>query len=314
MTFAMVFPGQGSQSLGMQAMLAEAFPAVRETYAEASEVLGYDLWKLVQEGPQEELDKTVVTQPAMLTAGVATSRCWAAAGGPTPGWLAGHSLGEYSALVWAEAVSFGDALALVRQRAALMQEAVPAGEGAMAAILGLDDETVVRVCEQAAEGQVVTAVNFNSPGQVVVAGQRDAVSRAVERAKQAGARRALMLRVSVPSHSPLMQPAADALAERLAATEFAEVRIPVLNSVDVEQYLEPEQIRAGLRRQVFNPVRWTDTVRCLRANGVDTIIECGPGKVLAGLIRRIDRSAATICIDDAATLEQALAMCGRPTP
>lgn len=310
MTLAMVFPGQGSQSLGMQAALAEAWPVVRETYAEASEVLGYDLWQLVQEGPQEELDRTVVTQPAMLTAGVATSRCWAAAGGPQPAWLAGHSLGEYSALVWAGAVSFADALGLVRKRATLMQEAVPAGKGAMAAILGMDDAAVIEVCKQAAEGAVVTAVNFNSPGQVVVAGEREAVARAVEKAKAAGAKRALMLRVSVPSHSPLMQPAADALAEHLAATDFAEVRIPVLNSVDVEQYVDPEQIRAGLRRQVFNPVRWTDTVRRLRANGVKTIIECGPGKVLAGLVRRIDRTATTLCIDEPAALGKALELCG----
>ncbi len=309
MTVAIVFPGQGSQSLGMQQALAERYPEVAATYAEASEVLGYDLWKLVQEGPQEELDKTVVTQPAMLAAGVATWRCWQAAGGPAPAWLAGHSLGEYSALVAAGSLAFPDAVRVVQKRAELMQAAVPAGEGAMAALLGLDDEAVIQVCDEAAGDQVVKAVNFNSPGQVVIAGNRAAVERAVERAKEAGAKRALMLRVSVPSHSPLMEPAADALAEHLLATSFGSLDIPVLNNVSVEPYGAAEQIRDGLHKQVFNPVRWTETVRHFIASGVTTVIECGPGKVLAGLVKRIDRSVTCVAIEDAESLQKALDAC-----
>ena len=309
MTVAMIFPGQGSQSLGMQSSLAEQYTEVESTYAEASEVLGYDLWKLVQEGPQEDLDKTVVTQPAMLAAGVATWRCWQAADGPAPAWLAGHSLGEYSALVASGSLAFADAVRVVNKRAELMQKAVPEGQGAMAAILGLDDAIVVEVCEQAAADQVVKAVNFNSPGQVVIAGDRAAVERAVDLLKEAGAKRALMLRVSVPSHSPLMKPAADALTEYLESTPFADLEIPVLNNVNVERYEEPDQIRDGLRKQVFHPVRWTETVQSLVASGADTIIECGPGKVLAGLVRRIDRSITCVAVDDADALKKALDAC-----
>lgn len=306
MTVALVFPGQGSQSLGMQKDLAETWPQVRETYAEASAALGYDLWALVQDGPQEELDKTVVTQPAMLAAGVATARCWQAANGAEPAWMAGHSLGEYSALVMAGAIGFADAVKLVRTRAELMQQAVPEGKGAMAAILGLDDDAVITVCHAAADGQVVSAVNFNSPGQVVIAGDRAAVERAVEGAKAAGAKRALMLRVSVPSHSALMQPAADALAEHLAAADIRAPELPVLNSVSVEPYADPNQIRAALRLQVASPVQWVATVRKLVDNGVSTVIEAGPGKVLAGLVKRIDRSVSAAAIDDAASLQKAL--------
>lgn len=309
MTVAMVFPGQGSQSLGMQRALAERYPQVVATYKEAGDVLGYDLWALVQQGPAEELDKTVVTQPAMLAAGVATWRCWKAAGGANPTWLAGHSLGEYSALVAAGALGFADAVRLVKKRAELMQEAVPEGEGAVAALLGLDDEAVIDVCDQAAGGQVVKAVNFNSPGQVVIAGDREAVERAVELAKEAGAKRALMLRVSVPVHSPLMKPAADKLSEHIQSTRFEKPEIPFLNSISIEPFVQAHQIQEGLHKQVFNSVRWTDTVKHLIDDGVDVVIECGPGKVLAGLVRRIDRSVTCVAIDDAEALQKALGAC-----
>lgn len=306
MTFAMVFPGQGSQSLGMQKALADEYPVVAETYAEASDVLGFDLWKLVQTGPQEELDQTVITQPAMLTAGIAAWRCWLAAGGQEPASMTGHSLGEYTALVASDALPFAEAVSIVRQRAELMQAAVPAGEGAMAAVLGLDDDTVINVCEAAANGEVVSAVNFNSPGQVVIAGERAAVERAVDGAKEAGAKRAIMLRVSVPSHSALMKPAADELAGRLAATEFSPLRIPVINVVDVEHYDTPDSIRDGLRRQLFCPVLWSATIQRLASEGATTIIECGPGKVLAGLVRRIDRSLTGMALEDVDSLNKAL--------
>jgi len=291
----------------MQRALADAYPQVQETYAEAGDVLGYDLWRLVQDGPQDELDNTVVTQPAMLAAGVAAWRCWLAAGGALPAQCAGHSLGEYSALVAAGALSFQDAAKIVQKRADLMQGAVPAGEGAMAAILGLDDEAVEAVCREAEQGQVVRAVNFNSPGQVVIAGDRDAVQRAAELAKTRGAKRALLLRVSVPSHSPLMQPAAEALSAHLAATAFEVPALPVISNVDVQPYTNAEQIRLGLQQQVYNPVQWTATVRHMLDQGVDMIFECGPGKVLAGLAKRIDRSVTCIPLEDPEGLEKALA-------
>jgi len=302
----MVFPGQGSQAVGMQAELAEDFAEVLATYAEASEKLGYDLWDLVQTGTTEQLAETVVTQPAMLTAGVAAWRVWQSAGGAAPQQLAGHSLGEYTALVCAGSLAFADAVALVRQRAELMQAAVPAGDGAMAAILGLDDDAVIDVCTNAAEGQVVSAVNFNSPGQVVIAGDRTAVERAAVLAKERGAKRAIILNVSVPSHCALMRDAADELAGSLAATEFTITGMPVVNNVDVLPYEIPEQIRDGLKRQLFSPVRWVETVHYLVANGADRIIECGPGKVLAGLAKRIDRSLAASCIDTPASLAKIL--------
>lgn len=309
MSLAMVFPGQGSQSLGMQRTLAAAFPEVAATYGEASEVLGYDLWQVTQEGPQEELDKTVITQPAMLAAGVATWRCWQAAGGPTPTVLAGHSLGEYSALVAAGALSFTDAVRVVQKRATLMQEAVPKGQGAMAAILGLDDDSVVAVCKRAESGQVVCAVNFNSPGQVVIAGDSAAVERATALAKEAGAKRALMLRVSVPSHSPLMRPAADALVPHLAAIDFQRLHIPVINNVHVEPYADAASIRDGLALQLHNPVRWTDTVRRFARDGAVLAVECGPGKVLAGLVKRIDRGITAVAVDDPESLQKAIDAC-----
>jgi len=306
LTLAMVFPGQGSQSVAMQADLAAEFPEVGATYAEASEQLGYDLWQLVQEGPKEKLDETVVTQPAMMSAGVATWRVWQKSGGAQPALVAGHSLGEYTALVCAGAIEFAGAVNLVQRRAELMQQAVPAGEGAMAAILGLDNETVLSVCRDAEEGQVVQAVNFNSPGQVVIAGARPAVERAAELAKNAGARRALLLSVSVPAHCELMQPAAEELAAALAAAELAVPSVPVIGNTDAVIYESVEQIRDGLRRQLFNPVRWAETIELMIASGATKIIECGPGKVLAGLTRRIDKSVSSACIDSPAALESAL--------
>ena len=302
----MVFPGQGSQAVGMQAELAVEFDEIMATYAEASEQLGYDLWNLVQTGTTDQLAETVVTQPAMLTAGVAAWRVWQTAGGPEPQQLAGHSLGEYTALVCAESLAFADAVSLIKRRAELMQAAVPAGKGAMAAILGMDDDAVIDVCKNAAAGQVVSAVNFNSPGQVVIAGDRDAVERATVLAKESGAKRAIILNVSVPSHCALMTDAADELAEALAGTEFADTHVPVINNVDVLPYENPEQIRDGLKRQLFSPVRWVGTIHYLIANGTDQIIECGPGKELAGLAKRIDRSLAASCIDTPVSLQKIL--------
>ncbi len=306
MTLAFVFPGQGSQSLAMQDELAERFPEVKATYAEASEQLGYDLWQLAQEGPKEKLDETVVTQPVMMTAGFAGWRVWQNAGGETPALLAGHSLGEYTALVCAGVIEFPDAIRLIRRRAELMQQAVPAGDGAMAAILGLDDETVLSVCRDAEEGQVVQAVNFNTPGQVVIAGARSAVERAAELATSAGARRALLLNVSVPAHSDLMRPAAEELAEALAATNLMAPSIPVISNVDVVPYETVEQIRDGLRRQLHSPVRWAETIEFMIEHGITKVVECGPGKVLAGLNRRIDRGLSSKCLDSPAALAAAL--------
>ena len=306
MTLAFVFPGQGSQSIAMQSELAGAFPEVEATYAEASEELGYDLWQLAQEGPEERLDETVVTQPVMMTAGVASWRVWQKSGGESPAMLAGHSLGEYTALVCAGVMEFPEAIRVVERRAQLMQQAVPAGEGAMAAILGLDDDTILSVCRDAARGQVVQAVNFNTPGQVVIAGARAAVERATELATTAGARRALLLNVSVPAHSDLMKPAADELAETLAAAGLVAPSIPVISNADVACYETVEQIRDGLRRQLYSPVRWAETIGLMIARGTTKIVECGPGKVLAGLNRRIDRSVSSTSVDSPAALEAAL--------
>ncbi|MFQ5983255.1 MAG: ACP S-malonyltransferase [Woeseiaceae bacterium] len=290
----------------MQAELGAEFPEVQATYEDASEQLGYDLWHIVQQGPKEKLDDTLVTQPAMMTAGYATWRVWQESGGDVPAQLAGHSLGEYTALVCGGAVEFAEAVRLVKRRAELMQQAVPVGEGAMAAILGLDDDTVGSVCRDAGEGEVVSAVNFNSPGQVVIAGVRSAVERAAELAKAAGARRALLLRISVPAHCRLMQPAAEQLAEVLAETSFAEPAIPVIGNADVCVYETAEQIRDGLQRQLFSPVRWVETIRLMTEKGATKIVECGPGKVLAGLTRRIDKRVCSACIDTPAALEALL--------
>jgi len=306
MSLAFVFPGQGSQSVGMYADLAANHSEARATFDEASAALGYDLWQVVANGPGEELNKTHVTQPAMLAAGVAAWRAWQARGGKTPAVMAGHSLGEYTALVCAGALDFADAVRLVADRGRFMQEAVPAGEGAMAAILGLEDAQVIDVCAQAAQGDVVSAVNFNSPGQVVIAGSAAAVQRAVDLAKSAGAKRAVLLPVSVPSHCSLMKPAADRLAERLAGIEVKTPIIPVLNNVDVVAATEPAAIRDALVRQLYSPVRWVETIRRMRADGVDKLVECGPGKVLVGLNKRIEKDMAASAIIDAASLEQAV--------
>ncbi len=302
----MVFPGQGSQSLGMQAALAEAYREVLDTYAEASELLGYDLWRLVQEGPAEDLDRTTVTQPAMLAAGVATWRVWQSRGGPAPARMAGHSLGGYTALVCAGSLRFADAVPLVQRRAELMQAAVPPDEAAMAAILGLDDAAVLDICNSASGIGVAEAVNFNSPGQIVISGHAAAVKRAVDIAKENGAKRAILLNVSVPSHSSLMREAGEELFTTLKATEFAAPSVPVFSSIAVRAYRDADDIRDVLRQQVFSPVQWVKTTRALIEAGTDNIVECGPGKVLAGLCRRIDKTTPAICIDSPDSLEKAL--------
>jgi [acyl-carrier-protein] S-malonyltransferase len=306
---AMVFPGQGSQSVGMLAELAATFPVVRQTFSEASAVLGYDLWERVQQGPAELLNQTACTQPAMLTAGVATWRCWHSRSELAPALMAGHSLGEYSALVCAGALDFAAAVHLVAKRGAYMQDAVPEGSGAMAAILGLDDDQIIAICERAAAGDVVSAVNFNSPGQVVIAGDAGAVQRAVELARQAGAKRALPLPVSVPSHCALMRPAADRFAQDIASVAIQTPRIPVLHNVDVAAHQNPEAIRDALVRQLYNPVRWVETVRAMHASGTTTVLEMGPGKVLAGLNKRIEKSMAAIPVQNPGDLEQAMTAC-----
>lgn len=305
----MVFPGQGSQSVGMLAELAQAFPVVAETFAEASEVLGYDLWERAQNGPAELLNQTACTQPAMLTAGVATWRCWQQLSDRVPALMAGHSLGEYSALVCAEAIAFADAVGLVEQRGRFMQSAVPEGSGAMAAILGLDDQQVIDLCAEAAAGEVVSAVNFNSPGQVVIAGNRAAVERAMELAKAAGAKRALALPVSVPSHCSLMKPAADALKEQLAAVSIQAPAISVLHNVDVEEHGTPEAIRDVLAAQLYRPVRWVETITAMHRRGIITVVEMGPGKVLAGLNKRIEKSMLALAVQSPEDLDKAVAAC-----
>lgn len=305
-TLAIVFPGQGSQSPGMLSELAENESLIKETFAQASDVLGYDLWQLCQDGPEEELNRTDKTQPAMLAAGVAVWRAWRHAGGAAPGVMAGHSLGEYTALVCAGAIEFTDAVSLVEQRGRCMQSAVPAGVGAMAAILGLDDATVTDVCERAAAGEVVSPVNFNSPGQVVIAGNTDAVQRAMVLAKEAGAKRALPLAVSVPSHCSLMQPAAEQFAARLAQTVINTTSIAVLQNVDAKPHDQPDVIRDNLKKQLYCPVQWVASVQNLGARGVTRIVEAGPGKVLAGLCKRIDKSIANAAVYDPASLAAAL--------
>lgn len=308
MSFAFVFPGQGSQSLGMLAELAAAEPGVRATFAEAAQALGYDLWGLICSGPAEELNATERTQPAMLAAGIATWRAWQDRGGAAPAVVSGHSLGEFTALVCAGALAFDAALKLVRLRGQLMQAAVPAGSGAMAAILGLEDEAISAVCREAACGAVVEPANFNSPGQVVIAGELAAVQRAIEAAKTRGAKRAVTLPVSVPSHTSLMRGAGERLQEALSQVSIAPPRIPFVSGVDATEHREPADIRATLVRQIASPVRWTETLRALAARGVAQIIECGPGKVLTGLNRRIERRAdlAFLAIEDPASLAAAL--------
>ena len=306
MKLAMVFPGQGSQAVGMLKAYG-ASPAVESVRAEAAQVLGADFLHLLDEGPAEQLNLTVNTQPAMLAAGVAAYRSWIALGGPEPEVVAGHSLGEYSALVAAGALTLAQALPLVRFRAQCMQEAVPEGVGAMAAILNLDDDAVGAACAEAAQGEVVQAVNFNAPGQVVIAGHKAAVARAIEVCKAKGAKRALPLPVSAPFHSALMQPAAERLRAYLDTVALAAPRTALLNNVDVREEREAARIKDALVRQAASPVRWVQTVRCLAEQGVTHVLECGPGKVLAGLVKRIDGSLQGMALADAASLEQALA-------
>lgn len=302
---AFVFPGQGSQSLGMLADFADR-TAVRQAFQEASGALGLDLWALAQEGPETALNHTENTQPMLLTAGVALWKLWEQSGGPRPDLLAGHSLGEYTALTCAGVISLGSAVRLVRSRGQLMQAAVAEGGGRMAAILGLEDDQVRQACAEAAQGDVVEAVNFNAPGQVVIAGQALAVDRAIEACKSAGAKRAMVLPVSVPSHCALMRPAAESLAEALQAIRFHAPELPVINNVDVARETDPERIRAALVRQLHSPVRWAETVRALAADGVTTLYECGPGKVLCGLSKRIDRTLVAKPLDNEAAFQAAL--------
>lgn len=303
--FAIVFPGQGSQSLGMLADLGEQFDVVKKTFSEVSEVLGYDLWALVQNGPVEDLNQTFRTQPALLAASVAIWRVWQEQGLEQPVNLAGHSLGEYSALVCAGVIDFQQAIKLVELRGQLMQEAVPAGVGAMYAIIGLDDESIAKACEEAAQGEVVSPVNFNSPGQVVIAGNKAAVERAGVLCKEAGAKRALPLPVSVPSHCALMQPAADKLEVALQSIEFKAPTLPVINNVDVIAETDPEKIKKALVRQLHSPVRWTEGVQKMSEEGVEKLYELGPGKVLTGLTKRIVKTLTAAAVNDTASLEAA---------
>ncbi|OAN18352.1 malonyl CoA-acyl carrier protein transacylase [Photobacterium jeanii] len=303
--FAIVFPGQGSQAVGMLAELAEQFDVVKQTFAEASEALGYDLWALVQNGPAEDLNQTHRTQPALLTASVAIWRVWQEQGGEQPTVLAGHSLGEYSALVCAGVIDFKEAVKLVELRGQLMQEAVPAGVGAMSAIIGLDNDAIAKACEEAAQGQVVSPVNFNSPGQVVIAGNKEAVERAGALCKEAGAKRALPLPVSVPSHCELMKPAADKLAVALENITFNAPAIPVINNADVATETDPAAIKAALVKQLYGPVRWTESVERMAEEGIEQLLEMGPGKVLTGLTKRINRALGGSAVNDPASLEAA---------
>jgi [acyl-carrier-protein] S-malonyltransferase len=313
MSLAFVFPGQGSQSIGMMSVLAQVSPVIQATFAEASAVLGYDLWQRCQTGPEELLNSTECTQPAMLTAGVATYRLWRERGGAVPALMAGHSLGEFTALVAAGSLNFKDAVDLVRYRGELMQAAVPPGEGAMAAIIGLEDADVTAACDEAAQGEVVEAVNFNAPGQVVIAGSAAAVARAIEAATALGARRALALPISVPAHSSLMQPAAQSLRARLADTPVARIAGIAVYGVDVKIHGEPAAIREALVKQLHTPVYWAATVRTMIGAGATHIIECGPGKILTGLNRRVDKNRALkmLSLEDPASFDEALSASGR---
>jgi [acyl-carrier-protein] S-malonyltransferase len=309
MSLAFVFPGQGSQSIGMMSALAKLSPTIEATFREASAVLGYDLWRRCQEGPPELLNSTECTQPAMLTAGIATYRLWLERGGPRPKLMAGHSLGEFTALVAADTLDFATAVDLVKYRGELMQAAVPPGQGAMAAILGLEDIDIDEACREAAQGEVVEAVNFNAPGQVVIAGAAAAVARAIKAAAAKGARRALELPISVPAHSSLMQPAADQLRVRLDSIAFTPPSGVAVYGVDVKTHSSADGIRAGLVKQLYTPVYWAATVRTMIAAGATQIMECGPGKVLTGLNRRVDknRDLKMMALEDPQGLDDALA-------
>ena len=307
---AFVFPGQGSQKIGMLADLADQFSSVKETFNEASEVLDYDMWKLLQEGTQEEINLTERTQPILLTSSVAIWRVWTDRAGKVPSYMAGHSLGEWSALVCAQAVDFADALKIVRARGQYMQQAVPLGEGAMAAIIGLDDKTIVQACATAAESGVVDAVNFNAPGQVVIAGSTTAVNDAIELCKQAGAKRALPLPVSAPFHTSLMGPAAEQLSELVHSVTFKQPTIPIVHNVHAQIEDNVEKIRDLMLEQIYRPVRWVDCIKQLKMNGVTTTVECGPGRVLSGLSKRIDSELVSLITEDPASFEKTLSHFG----
>jgi len=304
---AFVFPGQGSQKIGMLSALAEQHPVVQTTFAESSEALGYDAWDMVQNGQQEDINLTERTQPLLLTSSIAIWRIWSQEAGAMPAMMAGHSLGEWSALVASGAVAFADAVKLVRMRGAFMQEAVPLGQGAMAAIIGVDDETIRRVCAEAAGDEVVSAVNYNSPGQVVIAGDAGAVDRAIEGLKAAGAKRAMPLPVSAPFHTSLMKPAADRLAEHIEATSFQSPAVPVVHNVNGQTQSDAAAIKKLMIEQIYHPVLWVDCMQSLVNGGVNTVVECGPGKVLAGLAKRIDKSLTAFTTDEPESLTKALA-------
>jgi [acyl-carrier-protein] S-malonyltransferase len=303
---AIVFPGQGSQKIGMLADLANSYPSVQQTFSEASAVLGYDLWALCQKGTQNEINLTETTQPLLLTASIAVWRVWQEQGGAQPAYMAGHSLGEWSALVGAGVIKLADAVKLVQQRGKFMQEAVPAGQGAMAAIIGLDDEQILAACSAAEQGEVVAAVNFNSPGQVVIAGTAAAVERASSLCKEAGAKRALPLPVSAPFHTSLMRPAAERLAAQINATEFSNSLIPVIHNVTAQPEQDPQKIKELMIEQIFSAVRWVDCVNTMSANGVAVTLECGPGKVLSGLNKRINKELTTLSIESSEDLQASL--------
>ena len=309
MTLAFTFPGQGSQSIGMLAELAGDYREVEETFAEASAALGYDLWELAQHGPEARLNATEQTQPAMLAAGVAVARAWQAAGGPAPSLAAGHSLGEYAALVCAGSLEFADAIALVAARGRFMQEAVPEGQGAIAALLGLEDDRVLEVCASATNREanaIVSAVNFNAPGQVVVAGHAGAVERAIELAQAAGAKRAIKLPMSVPVHCELMEPARERLVAKLDDTRVGTPQFPVIHNADNAAHQDAGEIRVALADQLTRPVRWVESVVALREHGATVLVEPGPGRVLTGLNKRIDRALTTMAVHDGASLEKAV--------
>jgi [acyl-carrier-protein] S-malonyltransferase len=310
MSFAFVFPGQGSQSVGMLADLSNDFSIVKETFSEASDALDYDLWALTQSGPAEDLNQTMRTQPAMLAAGVAVWRSWQTISESKPDYLAGHSLGEYTALVASGSLSFQDAIKLVEQRGLFMQDAVPAGSGAMAAILGLSDDDVIAICQKASTEGVVEAVNFNCQGQVGIAGQTDAVNYAIKLAKEGGAKRALLLSVGVPSHCALMKPAAEKLTQALLDINVRMPSIPVIHNSNVATASSTDEIKSLLAQQLFSPVRWVETISLLGQKGSTQIIECGPGKVLAGLTKRIDKSLSGLAMFDKATMDKVIANLG----
>lgn len=303
---AFVFPGQGSQKIGMLADLAEHNPIIEETFSEASEVLGYDMWHLIQKGAQEDINLTERTQPILLTCSVAIWRLWNEKKGPVPSQMAGHSLGEWSALVCANVIDFADGLKIVEARGKYMQQAVPVGQGAMAAIIGLEDQAILDACSEASSLGVVDAVNFNAPGQVVIAGSNDAVERAMEMCKSAGAKRALPLPVSAPFHTSLMKPAADKLAEMVNAVTFRAPEVPIMHNVHANNENDPQVIKKLMLEQIYSPVRWVDCVKQLKKSGASTLIECGPGKVLSGLSKRIDRELIALATESAADFDAVL--------